>query len=149
MTISTTWDPGTISLTLLLAFTGCATCVPELIEYKVAVLTYRVLHGSEPRVLGWDHCSQGLGQKFTREDKRGGPGAEPRWESGGAAPKSRRQMLISSYDGGTCSHAPLCYSTVSFLLPICPDDGHYAPVLLHYFLNINVTFWIVIFHKVV
>jgi len=36
-----------------------------------------------------------------------GPGAEPRWGSGGSPPTSRRQMLISSYDGGTCTHVQL------------------------------------------
>ena len=44
-----------------------------------------------------------------------GPGAEPRWETGGKSPRSRRQMVISSYDGATCTHAPClrhCYYVI-------------------------------------
>ena len=59
--------------------------------------------------------ARGVARNFLRGDKRGGlgdgspqrgPGAEPRWGSGGGAPKSQRQMLISSYDGGH-GHAPM------------------------------------------
>ena len=58
---------------------------------------------------------QGRSQEFAKGDKRGGlgdgsphrgPGAESRWGSGDEAPRSRRHVLISSYDGGTCIHAP-------------------------------------------
>jgi len=60
-------------------------------------------------------------QEFATGDKRGcggrkspqrGTGAEPRWGCGSEAPRSWRQMLISSYDGGHAPMSPLGYTTV-------------------------------------
>jgi len=60
-----------------------------------------------------------------------GPGAEPRWGSGGEASWSRRQMPISSYDGGTWvtgGHAPMSPLATSLFAitnssskPICTE----------------------------
>jgi len=55
-------------------------------------------------------------QEFATGDKTGslGDGSPPaglrgraRWWSGGEVPSSRRQMLFSRYDGGTCTHVPV------------------------------------------
>ena len=60
--------------------------------------------------LVFGHVTQGPSQEFaTRVQKRSlgdgssqlHPGVETWWGSGGKAPRSWRQMLISSYDGGT------------------------------------------------
>jgi len=59
---------------------------------------------------------QGRSQEFATGDKRGdlGDGSPPAGSRGrapvavwGEALSSQRQMLISSYDGGTCTHVPL------------------------------------------
>ena len=61
-----------------------------------------------------------------------GPGAEPRWRSGGEAPRSRRQMLISSYDGGHAPMSPLA----------TPLGGHHTwldPVSIVFMLNLTIS----------
>ena len=64
---------------------------------------------------------QGRSQEFAMWDKRkrgswgwnspsGVQGQSP-GEDWGRSPRNRRQMLISSYDGGTCTYVPLGYAT--------------------------------------
>jgi len=75
---------------------------------------------------------QGRSQEFATGDKRGGLGDRPPAGSRGRAPvgvwgeapRSRRQMLISTYDGGTCTHAPLGHATDN-------DDNLYDAYTAH------------------
>jgi len=62
-------------------------------------------------------CGQGRSHEFAmggQKRESGGDGSPPAGSRGrapvevwGVAPRSQRKMLISSYDAGTCTHAPL------------------------------------------
>ena len=92
---------------------------------------------------------RGVARNLLGGQKRGSGGRKSSSGVQGQSPggsRSRRNMLISSYDGGTCTHAPLGYATGYFPLrsvDCCHRSVWGSLKLIQIKRNIVTNFWII------